>query len=100
MSEWRDEMTNSQKPALSLAFSWPVVRRALGYALVVGLVLTTINHGDCVLKGHFGMDGCLYKSVLTACVPHVVSTLSSVQALMGAACEGDNSCGSEATIES
>ena len=75
-------MTNQEKTAWSIAFSWPVIRRALGYAVVVGLVLTMINHGDCLLTGHFGMDGCLYKSALTACVPYVVSTLSSVQAVM------------------
>ncbi len=84
-------MTNCEKSALAIALSWPVVRRATGYALIVGLVLTTINHGDCVVNGHFGMDGCLLKSVLTACVPYVVSTLSSVQALIGAARECGNS---------
>lgn len=86
-------MTNCGKSALSLAFSWPVVRRALAYSVIVGLVLSSINHGDCLLQGHFGADGCGYKSVLTAMVPYVVSTLSSVQALMNVKA----TCGQEPT---
>ncbi len=83
-------MTKCGKSALALAVSWPVVRRSLGYAVVVGLVLASINHGDCLVQGHFGLDGCWYKSILTALVPYAVSTLSSVQALMGAAeCKAD-----------
>ncbi|MEO2035768.1 MAG: nitrate/nitrite transporter NrtS [Planctomycetaceae bacterium] len=100
MSELRDEMTNREKSALAIAFSWPVVRRALGYALVVGLVLATINHGDCLLMGHFGMDGCLIKSALTACVPYVVSTLSSVQALLCARREQETPGGTNTSVES
>ena len=81
------ETTRCGQSALALACSWPVVRRALGYGLVVGFVLASINHGDCFVHGHFGTDGCWYKSILTACVPYVVSTLSSVQALLSAEAE-------------
>ena len=33
----------------AVAFRWPVVRRALGFALVVGAVLVGINYGDALL---------------------------------------------------
>ncbi len=67
-------------PVWKLAFSRPVVLRALAYSLVVGLVLAAINHGGCVLAGCFNRV-CAVQCLLTACVPYVVSTLSSVQAI-------------------
>jgi hypothetical protein len=57
-----------------------VVRRALGYAVVVGIVLITINHGDAILAGELTGTR-LAKMGLTAMVPYAVSTLSSVSAL-------------------
>lgn len=68
--------------ALEVAFSGPVVRRALGYAVVVGAVLVSINHGDAILQGDVD-SGRLWKMGLTVLVPYAVSTLSSVQALRG-----------------
>lgn len=65
---------------LRLAASGPVVRRALVYAVVVGAILVTINHGDAIIHGDFG-PGRVLKAALTVCVPYLVSTLSSVQAL-------------------
>lgn len=62
-----------------LATSWPVVRRALGYGIVVGLVLIAINHGDALLRGDVDAIRWL-KMGLTPLVPYMVSTLSSVQA--------------------
>ncbi|MFN0131991.1 MAG: nitrate/nitrite transporter NrtS [Phycisphaerales bacterium] len=57
-----------------------VVHRALTYAVVVGAVLITINHGDAILRGE--VDGSrLARMVLTMFVPYVVSTLSSVGAI-------------------
>lgn len=65
---------------VQLATSWPVVRRALGYGVVVGIVLIAINHGDALLRGD--IDGVrLLKMSLTPLVPYAVSTLSSVQAM-------------------
>ena len=63
-----------------LATSTRVVRRALVYAALVGSVLITINHGDAILRGEFS-EVRLLKALLTVCVPYIVSTLSSVQAL-------------------
>ena len=58
------------------------MRRALGYAVVVGAILIAINHGDALLRGE--VDGVrALKMGLTVLVPYVVSTLSSVQALRG-----------------
>jgi len=63
-----------------LATSAPVVRRALGYAVVVGAILIAINHGDALLRGELE-TGRLLKMGLTVLVPYTVSTLSSVSAL-------------------
>jgi hypothetical protein len=57
-----------------------VVRRACLYAVVVGAILITINHGDALMRGEFTC-GRAIKMLLTVCVPYVVSTLSSVGAL-------------------
>ena len=69
-----------QQPFVSLALSRRVVRRALGYAVVVGAVLIAINHGDALLAGQVER-GRLWKMGLTLLVPYAVSTLSSVGAL-------------------
>lgn len=72
-------------PAVSrwmrLATQGPVVRRALKFAVVVGAILISINHGDAILSGD--VDGPrVAKMVLTIFVPYAVSTASSVAALM------------------
>ncbi len=68
------------RETLRLAADPSVVRRALGYAVVVGAILVTINHGDALLRGE--VDGTrLLKMALTVCVPYLVSTLSSVGAM-------------------
>ena len=68
---------------LTLALSRSVVRRGLGYALVVGAVLIAINHGDALLRGDVDATRWL-KMGLTVLVPYTVSTLSSVGALRAA----------------
>ena len=66
---------------LGVALRGPVVRRALGFALVVGSVLVGINYGDALLgQRALGASDWL-KMGLTVCVPYVVSTLSSVAAI-------------------
>lgn len=65
---------------IELATSSAVVRRACGYAVVVGAILIAINHGDAILRGELGPQRYL-KMGLTVLVPYTVSTLSSVQAL-------------------
>lgn len=57
-----------------------VVLRALRIALVVGILLALINHGDRLLTGSFDM-GAVLKIILTFLVPYCVSTYSSVRAV-------------------
>ena len=65
---------------LRVARERDVVRRALGYALVVGAVLIAINHGDALLGGQLGPLR-LLRMGLTVIVPYCVSTASSVEAV-------------------
>jgi hypothetical protein len=57
-----------------------VVKRALTYAVVVGIVLITINHGDAIVRGNLDTTR-LLKMGLTVMVPYLVSTFSSVGAI-------------------
>jgi hypothetical protein len=68
------------KQTLRLAVRPSVVKRALKFAFVVGLVLIAINHGDALVKGDV-TRGRLWRMALTVVVPYVVSTLSSVGAM-------------------
>ncbi len=83
-------MNSTSNPTpLELAISRPVVRRALGYTVVVGAVLITINHGDAILRGDLDPMRFL-KMGLTVLVPYMVSTLSSVQAMRANAQNADS----------
>jgi hypothetical protein len=68
------------KDWLRIALSPAVVRRAAGYALVVGAILIAINHGDTLIRGDVDVARAA-KMILTPLVPYVVSTLSSVAAI-------------------
>lgn len=63
-----------------LAMQPTVVRRALAYAVIVGAILILINHSDALLKGDI-TTAHLWRMGLTALVPYLVSTLSSVGAM-------------------
>jgi len=65
---------------IAIATRPSVVRRGLMYAVIVGAILITINHGDALLRGEFTLGHAL-KMALTVTVPYVVSTLSSVGAI-------------------
>jgi hypothetical protein len=65
---------------LAIALRPRVVRRALGFAVVVGAILIAINHGDALLRGELDAAR-TWKMLLTLLVPYTVSTLSSVQAI-------------------
>ena len=65
---------------LQLCLSKSVMKRALLSALVVGIILITINHGDAILRGQVDQDRFL-KMLLTICVPYLVSTFSSVSTI-------------------
>lgn len=62
-----------------IAFSRPVVLRALRYAVIVGALLIVINYGDVLLHGAVTLVQ-LVRMGLTTLVPYMVSTLSSVEA--------------------
>jgi hypothetical protein len=65
---------------LQIAFSPPVVRRGLKYAVCVGGILIAINHGDAILRQEVN-SGRLAQMALTVLVPYLVSTSSSVSAI-------------------
>jgi len=72
-------------PAHTEPFFWlarqpSVVRRASKIALIVGIVLACINHGDAIISGTLTATGFL-KIIVTFCVPYCVSTYSSVLAI-------------------
>ena len=59
-------------PSLSqMAFGDGTPKKAFLTALVVGTVLTIINHGDFILAGDWPS---LLKVLLTYCVPYCVTT--------------------------
>lgn len=50
-------------------------RNALITSLIVGTILTAINHGSVILSGSMPE---LYKIILTYCVPYLVATWGAV----------------------
>ncbi len=67
---------------LSLARRPDVVSRAIKTSLVVGTLLTIINHADGLLARDF-RPWRFFQIGLTYCVPYAVATYASVQALRG-----------------
>ena len=65
---------------LKLAVQATVMKRALKFAFVVGMVLITINHGYAIVHGQV-TRGRILQMCLTVLVPYTVSTLSSVAAM-------------------
>ena len=63
-----------------LAVQPNVVKRALKFAFVVGMVLISINHGYAILHGQI-TQGRILQMCQTVLVPYTVSTLSSVGAM-------------------
>lgn len=68
------------KEWLRLAVQPTVVKRALKFACVVGMILITINHGYAIVHGQV-TSGRIWQMCLTVLVPYTVSTLSSVAAM-------------------
>jgi hypothetical protein len=73
-------VNDASRNPFSLAMSGPVVRRGLKFALIVGTVLVTINHGDAIVRGDMTPARWL-KAGLTVLVPYCVSVISSVLAV-------------------
>lgn len=65
---------------LQIAEEPAVMRRSIKYAIVVGTILITINHGNALVQGSItGLR--LLQMGLTVVVPYLVSTASSVGAI-------------------
>jgi len=79
MNRRRDAPREMGPGWFALATHPTVVRRALGYAVVVGAILIVINHNDAIMRGDLP-PGRLLRMGLTVLVPYAVSTLSSVGA--------------------
>jgi hypothetical protein len=65
---------------LAIALDPSVRLRALKVAIVVGLILAVINHGDNLLAGTMTATAWI-KVFLTFVVPYCVSTYASVEAI-------------------
>lgn len=65
---------------VGLATRPDVVLRALKTAVLVGVVLVAINHGDALIQGDLDLLR-LGKMILTFAVPYCVSTYASVSTL-------------------
>jgi len=79
-------LSTAMREWLETAVRPDVVRRGLTYAIVVGAVLIAINHGDAIMRGEIDSRR-LVKMGLTVVVPYLVSTFSSVGALLAASSE-------------
>jgi len=66
---------------LALCATKNIVRRALFTSVIVGTILVIINHGDALLHGNIDTARVL-RIILTYMVPYMVSTTSSVSAIM------------------
>jgi hypothetical protein len=80
-------MTETVRGWWHLACRRSVVRRALLAAGVVGCLQIAINRGDALLVGDVTPRR-IVKMILTASVPYMVSTFSSVGALRNALARG------------
>ena len=60
---------------LQLALGDGTPKKALMTAIVVGTILTTINHGDDIIRGE---SFNFLKIILTYCVPYCVTTWGAI----------------------
>jgi hypothetical protein len=79
---------STERGFLRLAARSDVVGRAVRTALLVGVILIAINHGDALLSGNVGPVQ-VGKMALTVLVPYCVSTYASVRALQSAGPAGE-----------
>jgi len=70
------QIENQDTPSFpNLAFGGGTPHKALLTAIVVGTVLTSIIHGDTVLRGDWPP---VWKILLTYCVPYCVTTWGAI----------------------
>ena len=75
-----DSVNQQSLSFLQIATRRSVAKRAARVAIVVGIVLGMLNHGDAILSGELTQVQVL-KICLTFLVPFSVSTYSSVIAI-------------------
>lgn len=63
--------TTDWMPSFRAALAWPVAKRSLTIAFLVGSILNLINQGDALMAG---ADVVWWKITLTYCVPFCVAT--------------------------
>ena len=80
MREEKTLNTNLEPSFWQIACRRKVVKRAARVALIVGIILAAINHGDRIWRGDIDISAAL-KIALTFCVPYLVSTYSAVSAI-------------------
>lgn len=66
---------------LHIAMRRDVVVRGLKVGIIVGTILTAINHGDVILDGQVASSA-YWKIPLTYLVPYCVSTYAGVEAIL------------------
>jgi hypothetical protein len=66
---------------LKMAIRRDVVIRGAKVGLIVGTILTAINHGDLILAGTLDVNS-VWKISLTYLVPYCVSTYAGVEAIL------------------
>ena len=67
--------------ALPIFFSKPVVFRAVKVAILVGVILALINHGELILSGNITTE-CWVKMLITCFVPYTVSSVTATMNIL------------------
>ena len=62
--------------AVPIFFSKNVSLRAFKVAIIVGLILAFINHGNLIISGDISME-CWVKMIVTCFVPYTVSSITA-----------------------
>jgi hypothetical protein len=71
---------NRARPWISAATDRAILRRSIVTCLIVGALLTVINHGDQLLRGEFSAT-MAWQIGLTFLVPFLVATCSAAAAV-------------------
>ena len=69
------------KIAIKIFFSYRVRKKAIKIALIVGLILAFINHGNELLTLSISSDTWI-RMILTFFVPYTVSSLTATQVIL------------------
>ena len=56
---------------------WPMLRRSLIIALIMGTLISLLNHGDSIFDGYWP-NPLFWKVPLTYCAPFMVATIGAL----------------------